>query len=119
MREILSAIPTFNKLQWFLLGIMLLNVVFQTIVIGRSWKRVRKCLDSAENLYIQAMEDTKELRMMKTFADTIFCACESCKDRECPYKLTRLTIADAVRMGVPIRVGNFMGDCSGYTEEDE
>lgn len=119
IKEILSAIPTFSKYQLVLLAIMVVNVVFQSTVVARSWKKSRVYSDQSEKIFQRACEIKLELDSVVVFRDTTFCACESCKNRECPRKLTRLVIADAVRMGVPVRMDNFMDDCSGYTEVDE
>lgn len=119
MREILSAIPTFSKYQLFLLAMMVGNLIFQTVVVSRYYKRSRNFLKESIHTLECANEIRARILEAETFYNTTFCACESCKNRECPRKLTRFVIADAVRMGVPIRVDNFMGDCSGYTEEEE
>ena len=119
IKEILSVIPTFNKYQLVLLAVQSVLVIWQICSTNNSFKSARKHLDRASEIYKHALIFERATATIETFRDTTFCTCESCKNRECPRKLTRLTIADAVRMGVPIRVDNFMNGCSAYTEEEE
>lgn len=94
-------------------------LAWQVCTTRDMYSRAKEHLDRAAKIYEDALEGRREFDRMKTFSDTTFCTCESCTNRECPRKLTRLVIADAVMMEIPVRVGNFYGSCSAYTEVEE
>ena len=102
----------------FGIAICLCGLCMLFVAISRL-KRAQSHVDESIELLEHARTVAKRISEAETFYIKTFCACESCKNRECPHKLTRFVIADAVRMCVPVRVDNLMGDCSGYTEEEE
>ena len=103
----------------FLFWVQIGLIIF---IVWRGWRDYKfdmKLLDRTRKIYEHARIVERATATIETFGNTTFCACESCKNRECPRKLTRLTIADAVRMGVPVRVDNFADSCADYTCVDE
>ena len=108
-----------DKTHLFLFLVQIGLIIFIVWQGWRDYKFDMKLLDRTRKIYEHARIVERATATIETFGNTTFCACESCKNRECPRKLSRFVIADAVRMGVPIRVDNFVGDCSGYTEEEE
>lgn len=105
-------------------AVFIWSLVFVQLILFEKSNRSRKKMEQSAEQYLDSTRELYEsaertLKPIEIFGNTTFCACESCKNRECPRKLTRLVIADAVHTGVPVRMDNFMDDCSGYTEVDE
>lgn len=122
IKEILSVIPTFTKFQWTIITLQFILLGVQIYYVKRAirkWKEAKSDLNKAKDVYEFALGVRKGIDDMLTFRAKTFCTCESCKNYECTRKLTRLTLADAAHMVVPIRVRDFHADCEDYTEVDE
>lgn len=122
IKEILSVLPTFTKFQWMILTLQFILLGVQTYYVTRAkrcWETAKDDLNKAENIYEFAIGVRRGIEDSLSFRDTTFCTCESCTNRECTRKLTRLVLFDAGMMGVPVRVKNFYGSCHDYTEVEE
>jgi hypothetical protein len=108
-----------SKIQMICLIVQIPCVLYSIYTSNKSVKSANEYLRKAGKIYEVALAAKKRYDTMKTFADTTFCTCESCTNRECPRKLTRLVLFDAGMMEVPVRVKNFYGSCHDYTEEVE